>query len=123
LLCGELLDIGLRMGVMKMCKVFRRIYTKVHNPNNLSSLEHNVTKSMTFLHSFFHIMTHLPYHLIQELDICGLVSICLTYMVEIHIKILKSYVHNMARSEASMVEGYLRKECIWFVIKYLITKV
>ena len=34
-------------------------------------------------------------------------------------KTLKSYVWNTARLEASMVEGYMKEECIGFVTEYL----
>jgi hypothetical protein len=34
-------------------------------------------------------------------------------------KTLKAYVRNMARPEASMAEGYLKDECIGFVMEYL----
>jgi hypothetical protein len=34
-------------------------------------------------------------------------------------KTLKAYVCNMAQPESSMVEGYLKNECIGFVIENL----
>jgi hypothetical protein len=57
------------MAIMRMCKIFRRICTKVYNPAQLQSLETDVAKSMAllemeFLPSFFDIMTHLSYHLV-----------------------------------------------------------
>ena len=98
------------MVVMKMSKVYRRICTKVYDPAEFESLQANVAESMALLEmkfplSFFDIMTYLPYHLVQELDLCGLVSIGWMYPVERYIKTLKSYVRNMARPEASMAEG------------------
>jgi hypothetical protein len=52
---------------------------KVYNPANFASLEVDVAKSMALLEiefppSFFDIMTHLPYHLVKELDLYGTVS-------------------------------------------------
>ena len=41
------------------------------------------------------------------------------YLVERYMKTLKGYVQNMAQPEASMAEGYVKDECIGFVIKYL----
>jgi hypothetical protein len=41
------------------------------------------------------------------------------YLVEKCMKTLKAYVRNMARSEVSMAEGYLKDKCIGFVTKYL----
>jgi hypothetical protein len=72
-----------------------------------------------FLPSFFDIMTHLSYHLVDELDLCGLVTARWMYPVERYMKTLKGYVWNMARLEASMAEGYLKEECLGFVTEYL----
>jgi hypothetical protein len=119
-----LLKSGARMAIMRMCKIFRRICTKVYNPTDFDSLQEDVAESMAvlemeFLPSFFDIMTHLPYHLIHELDLCGPVSTRWMYPVERYMKTLKGYVRNMARPEASMVEGYVKDECIGFVMEYL----
>jgi hypothetical protein len=107
-----------------MCKVFRRLRTKVYNPADFESLQADVAESMALLEmdfppSFFDIMTHLLYHLMQELDMCGPVSTRWMYPVERYMKTLKTYVRNMACPEASMVEGYLKDECIGFIIEYL----
>jgi hypothetical protein len=115
---------GPRMAIMRMCKVFCRLCTKVYNPAEFQSLEAGVAESlalveMHFPPSFFDIMTHLPYHLVQELDLCGPVSTRWMYPVERYMKNLKTYVRNMARPEASMAEGYLKDECIGFITEYL----
>jgi hypothetical protein len=67
------------MAVMRMCKIFRRICTKVYNLAEFESLQVDVVESMVLLEmefppSFFDIMMHLPYHLVQELDLCGPMS-------------------------------------------------
>jgi hypothetical protein len=113
-----------RMAVMRICKIFRRICTKVYNPADFESLQVDVAESMALLEmefppSFFDIMTHLPYHLVQELDLCGPVSTRWMYPIERYMKTLKGYVCNMARPEASMAEGYVKDECIGFVTEYL----
>jgi hypothetical protein len=41
------------------------------------------------------------------------------YPIERYMKTLKEYVWNMARSKASMAEGYIKDKCIGFVIEYL----
>jgi hypothetical protein len=119
-----LLTAGARMAVMRMCKVFRRICTKVYNPAEYESLQVDVAESMALLKiefppSFFDIMMHLPYHLVQELDLCGPVSTRWMYPIERYMKTLKGYVRNMARPEASMAEGYVKEECIGFFTEYL----
>jgi hypothetical protein len=128
----QLLPLGLRgllqpgpwMAVMRMSKVYRRICTKVYNPAEFESLQADVAESMALLKmefppSFFDIMTHLPYHLVQELDLCLPVSTRWMYPVERYMKTLKGYVRNMARPEASMAEGCLKDECLGFVTEYL----
>jgi hypothetical protein len=119
-----LLQPGPRMAVMRMSKVYRRICTKVYDPAEFESLEADVAESMALLEmefpsSFFDIMTHLPYHLVQELDLCDPVSTRWMYPIERYMKTLKGYVRNMARLEASMAEGFLKDECLGFVIEYL----
>jgi hypothetical protein len=119
-----LLIAGARMAVMRMCKVFRRICTKVYNPAEYESLQVDVAESMALLEiefppSFFNIMMHLPYHLVQELNLFGPVSTRWMYPIERYMKTLKGYVWNMARPEASMAEGYVKEECIGFVTEYL----
>lgn len=120
----DLMQPGPRMAVMRMSKVFRRICTKVYNPADFPSLQADVAESMALLEmefppSFFDIMTHHPYHLVQELDLCGPVSARWMYPIERYMKTLKSHVRNMARPEACMAEGYLKDECIGFVTEYL----
>jgi hypothetical protein len=128
----QLLPLGLRgllkprpwMAIMRMSKVYRRICTKVYNPADFESLEVDVAESMALLEmefppSFFDIMTHLPYHLAQELDLCGPVGTRWMYPVERYMKNLKGYVRNMARPEPSMGEGYLKDECLGLVTEYL----
>jgi hypothetical protein len=78
---------GPKLAVMQMCKLFRRLCTKVYNPANFSSLEADVAESMALLEmefppSFFDIMMHLSYHLVHELDICGPVTTRWMYPVE-----------------------------------------
>ena len=118
------MQLGPLMAVMQICRVFRRLCTKVYNPVDFPSLEADVAKSMAlaeieFPPSFFDVMTHLPIHLAKELDLCGPVSARWMYPVEQYMKVLKSYVRNMARPEASMAEGYLKDECIGFITEYL----
>ena len=113
-----------RMAIMKICKVFRCLCTKVYNPAEFSSLETEVAESMALLEmefppSFFDIMTHLPYHLTKELDLCGPVRARWMYPVERYMKVLKNHVRNMARPEACMAEGYLKDECLGFLTEYL----
>ena len=110
--------------MIQMLKLFQQIYTKEYNPSKFESLQVDATESlallaMEFPPSFFDVMTHLPYHIIEELDMCGSLSTRWMYPVHGYMKPLKNYVCNMARPEASMAEGYVQEECLGFVTEYL----
>jgi hypothetical protein len=64
-------------------------------------------------------MSHLTLHIVEELDICGLVHTCWMYPIERAMKVFKGYVRNGSRPEASMAEGYILDETIRFVTEYL----
>ena len=104
--------------------MFRRICDSVWNPLEFEALQADIAQSMALLEihfppSFFDIMTHLLYHLVDELDMFGPLSTRWMYSIERYMKTLKHYVRNMARPEACMVEGYARDECLCFIIEYL----
>lgn len=85
------------MAMMRVSKVFRRICFKVWDPFEIDSLQNDVAIilvliEMYFPPSFFDIMTHLLYHLVDELDICGPYSIRWMYPIERYMKTLKLYV-------------------------------
>lgn len=120
----NLMQPGMRMAIMRMSKVFWHICTKAYNPFDFASLEADVAESMALLEmefppAFFHIMTHHPYHLVQQLDLCGPVSARWMYPIERYVKTLKSHVRNISRLEACMGDGYLKDECIGFVTEDL----
>jgi len=105
---------------MRISKVFWRICNKMWNPLEIKSLQLNVSISLALLEMyfpplFFDIMTHLLYHLVDELDVCGLVITRWMYPIKKYMKTLKLYVHNMAWLEASMAKGYIQDECIGFI--------
>jgi hypothetical protein len=53
---------------------------------------------------FFEIMTHLLIHLIEELELCGLVQTKWMYFIERYLKTLKGYVGNRTKLEGSMAK-------------------
>ncbi len=98
---------------MKISRIFRWICNKVWNPSEIESLRDDVVVSlalveMHFPPSFINIMTHLLYHLVDKLDLCGLVATRWMYPIERYMKTLKTYVWNMVRLEGSIVERYIR---------------
>jgi len=74
---------------------------------------------MYFPPSFFDIMVHLIVYLVREIKICGPVFLRWMYPVERYMKILKGYVKNPYRPEASIIERYIAKEAIEFCTEYM----
>jgi hypothetical protein len=99
-LCG-LMDQQTRIVIMRFSHIFRRICAKVLNPTDKGTLKENATITICMLEmtmplSFFDIMVHLIFHLVDELDMCGNVHTRRMYCVERLNKVLKGYVWNMA---------------------------
>jgi hypothetical protein len=110
--------------VKRIFRIFKQICNKVWNPSEIESFIVDLAinfalMEMHFPPSFFDIMIHLLYHLVDELDLCGPMVIKWMYLFEMYMKTLKNYVHNMARLEDSMVERYITDECFSFIIEYL----
>jgi len=74
---------------------------------------------MFFPPSFFDIMVHLVVHLVREIKLSRLVYMQWMYLVERYMKILKGYVKNQCRPEASIIERYISEEFIEFCSEYL----
>ena len=74
---------------------------------------------MYFPPSFLDIMVHLIVHLVREIGICDPVFLQWMYPVERCMKILKGYVKNPYRPQASIVERYIVEEAIKFCTMYM----
>jgi hypothetical protein len=75
------------MAIMRVSKVFRRICSKVWDPSEIDSLQNDVIISLALMEmhfppSFFDIMTHILYHLVDELDICDPDTIKWMYLIK-----------------------------------------
>jgi len=96
----------------------------VWDPIDLPTLREDVAITLSMLEwefpgAFFDVMSYLTLHIIEELDICGLVHTRWMYPIERAMKVFKGYVRNRSRLEASMAEGYILDETIGFVTEYL----
>ena len=94
------------------------------DPDVLDQLENEAAVilcqfEMYFPPSFFDIMVHLIVHLAREVRICGPVFLRWMYPFERYMKILKGYVKNQYRPEASIVQRYIAEEAIEFCTNYL----
>ncbi len=89
------------MAIMWLNCVFCRIFVKVWNPNEIESLKEDVAIIVCLLEkefppTFFDIMIHLLLHVVEELDVCGLVYNHWMYPMERMMKVFKGYVCNMS---------------------------
>ncbi|XP_052724058.1 uncharacterized protein LOC128193906 [Vigna angularis] len=115
---------NVRYTLTRLCFFFNAICSKVIDIEKLDQLENEVVVilcqlEMYFPPSFFDIMVHLIIHLVREVRICGLVLLRWMYPIERYMKILKGYVKNQYRPEASIVERYIAEEAIEFCTDYL----
>ena len=69
--------------------------------------------------TFFDVMLHLSIHLVHEAKIGGSVQFRWMHPIEQVMYILKSYIRNRTRPEASIAEGYLADECMTLCSRYL----
>lgn len=120
--CG-ISDIA-RAGILKISHFFRMICARTIDPSKLESLQLEVVEALCVLErsfppSFFDIMTHLVVHLVEEIRICGPVSLRWMYPFERVMKPLKQYVKNKARPEGCMVATYAIEEALGFYTEYI----
>jgi len=69
---------GCRMAIIHLCRVFKSLCAKVVDPTKMGELKKEVAITLVLLEkefppSFFDVMTHLLVHLVEELELCGLV--------------------------------------------------
>lgn len=92
-----LMAVEVRMTIIKFSHVFRQVCVKIWNPFDIASLWDDVVVTLSLLKkkfplAFFDIMTHLLLHVVDELDVCGLIHNRWMYLVERMMKVLKGYV-------------------------------
>ncbi len=114
------MDQRTRIAIMCLSRIFRRICAKVLDMVDMGTLKEDVAITMCMLKmtmppSFFDIMVHL----VDELDMCGLVHTRWMYCVEHLNKVLKGYIWNMAQLEALMATRYLMDETLGLITKYM----
>ena len=113
-----------RITITRLCLFFNDICSKVFDPSTLDDLQNEAVTvlyqlEMYFPPSFFDIMVHLIVHLVREIKICGLVYLRWMYPVERYMKILKGYMKNPRRPEASIIQRYVAEEAIEYCTNYL----
>jgi len=122
-ICG-ILPKNVRQVITRLCLFFNAICGKVIDPTRLDELENEAIiilcqLEIYFSPSFFDIMVYLIVHLVREIRLCGLIFLRWMYPIERCIKILKGYMKNPYRPEASIVERYIAEEAIEFCTNYM----
>ncbi|XP_071741395.1 uncharacterized protein [Rutidosis leptorrhynchoides] len=117
-----------RSVIMKLCRYYRQLCSKVLNPNDLFNMEKDIEKILCDLErifppSFFDVMIHLSVHLASEARLGGPVHYRWMYPIDRYLGTLKSYVRNKSKPEGSIAEGYLAEECLSFCSLYLASDV
>jgi hypothetical protein len=115
---------NVKRAITNLCLFFKKICSHSIDVAELDKLQSNVVETvcdleMFFPPSFFDIMPHLSVHITGEIKLCGPVAFRWMYPFERFMKVLKGYVRNRYRPEASMVESYITEEVLEFVTNYL----
>ncbi|XP_066166206.1 uncharacterized protein [Oryza sativa Japonica Group] len=115
---------NVRATITKLCAFMNTISQKVIDPDRLEALQNEVVQCLVsfeliFPPSFFNIMTHLLCHLVKEIRILGPMYLHNMFPFERYMGVLKKYVRNRARPEASIAKGYGTEEVIEFCIEFI----
>nr|ABA97098.1 transposon protein, putative, CACTA, En/Spm sub-class [Oryza sativa Japonica Group] len=115
---------NVRATITKLCAFMYAIPQKVIDPDRLEALQNDVVQCLVsfeliFPPSFFNIMTHLLCHLVKEISILGPVYLHNMFPFERYMGVLKKYVRNRARPEASIAKGYGTEEVIEFCVEFI----
>ena len=122
-ICG-ILPKNVRHTITRLCSFFSSICCEVIDSSKLDELQNEIVVilcelEMFFPSYFFDIMVHLVVHIVREVRLCGPMYLRWMYPVEQYMKILKGYVKNHYRPEASMIERYIAEESTKFCLKYM----
>lgn len=113
-----LLPKQIRVAIIRICKVFTRLCAKSVDPSTMDELLEKTTNmcmlEKVFPMSFFDVMSHMPFHLVQQLQVCGPVHTRWMYPVEQYLKTLKGYIQQRAQPEGSMARGYIMDKALGF---------
>jgi hypothetical protein len=86
-----------RAAIIRIRRIFVHLCAKFVDPSTIEYLIEKTPETICMLEnvfspSFLDVMSHLPIHLVQQLDICGPVHTRWMYPVERYLKTLKCYV-------------------------------
>ncbi len=110
---------------MQICEVLKHICIRMYDLVHYHDLKLGVVLELChiefkyFLPIFKILMTHPTLHLIDKLDINGLVCFYWMYPIEQTLKDFEGYVQNMCKLKDNMAKGYIFDEVSGLRIKYM----
>ena len=110
--------------VIRLSRIFRKICAKTINGAEKDQMLQDCAETMCMFEkemppAFFDIMSHLPYHLVEELFLCGPVHTRWMYPFERYFKSVKGFVRNLAKPEGSIAQGYQVEQALGFITEYM----
>ena len=110
--------------IIRLSRVFRKLCAKTINMAEKQQMLADCAETMCMFEkemppAFFDIMSHLPYHLVEEAFLCGPVHTRWMYPYERYFKTVKGYVRNLAKPEGSIAQGYQVEQALGFITKYM----
>ena len=69
--------------------------------------------------SFMDLQVHLLIHLVDEVELVGVVSCHWMFFLERYMKKLKGFVRRKEKPEGSMAEGYISYESFYYASEYI----
>lgn len=117
------LSSGVRETIICLGNLFQRIYSKVICRSEIVQLKTCAIEVLCLLElnfplGFFDIITHLIVHLVNKIEICGLVHARWCYSVERYLGVLTKYVRDKSKHEVGMASGYMSDESLGFCTEY-----
>ena len=110
--------------VIRLSRVFRKLCAKTINGSEKEQMLLDCAETMCMFQkemppAFFDIMSHLPYHLVEEVFLCGPVHTRWMYPFERYFKSVKGFVRNLAKPEGSIAQGYQVEQALGFITEYM----
>jgi hypothetical protein len=110
--------------VIRLSRIFRKLCAKTINMADKQQMLADCAETMCMLEkemppAFFDIMSHLPYHLVEEVFLCGPVHTRWMYPYERYFKTVKGFVRNLAKPEGSIAQGYQVEQTLGFITEYM----
>ncbi|MCO5604795.1 hypothetical protein L7F22_058967 [Adiantum nelumboides] len=114
---------GVRDVIYRLEKLARWITSKEIDISSIAQKKRECIELLCLMEkelptSFFDIQVHVLIHLVDEIEIAGVISTRWMFWVERFMGVLKGLVRQRARPEGSMSEGWVLGECMYYLAEY-----